>query len=58
MNAAAMAEGRRRAQERRAREAVKKVRVWQAWNQAGADFRAEPPRPRDAEFRAARKAVA
>ena len=56
MNAAAMAEGRRRAQECRQRDAIRKVRTWQVWNQSGADFRTEPPRPRDSEFKLARRA--
>lgn len=56
MNAVAMAEGRRRAQERREREAVKKVRAYQAWCHAGADFRTMPEVPKDAEFRMARRA--
>lgn len=57
MNAVAMAEGRHRAMRSRQRDAVKKVRAWQRWLLSGADFRTEPPRPRDAEFRLARKAT-
>lgn len=56
MNAVAMAEGRRRAQERRQREAIKKVRAFKAWCSAGGDFRTMPEVPKDAEFRMARRA--
>lgn len=57
MNAAAMAEGRRRAQQRKQREAVKKVRAYSAWCRSGGDFRSMPEVPKDAEFRMARKAM-
>lgn len=57
MNAAAMAAGRERARKARQRDAIRKVRAWNKWLTSGADFRTEPPRPRDAEFRLARKAT-
>lgn len=58
MNAVAMAEGRQRARERRQREAIRKVREFRAWCQAGGDFRKMPAVPKDWEYRTARKAGA
>lgn len=58
MNVVAMAEGRVRAQERRQREAIRKVRAYRDWCKAGGDFRTMPEVPKDAEFRLARRAAA
>ncbi len=58
MNAVAMAEGRARAQERRQREAARKVRAYRDWCRAGGDFRTMPEVPKDSEFKLARRTMA
>ena len=45
-----------RARSRRTREAVSRVRAYEAWLKAGSPLKSIPPVPRDWEFRVARKA--
>lgn len=56
MSVADMQRGRIRARTRKEREAISRVRAYEAWLREGGNFRRMPPVPRDWEFRVARKA--
>lgn len=56
MSVADMRRGAVKARRRRDREAVARVRAYEAWLKAGSPLKSIPPIPRDSDFRIARRA--